>query len=262
MVSVKFVYGNYRADVWFYSFLMLLRNLITAFVPALAPNNPGIQLAIMTQSLIFSLGVHCYLWPWHMPLCNVMDFVSLSCVLSLAVLAASFLPRSEDEGFFVTVTEIVMLVAIGGGFLVSAVSFMLMTPMSKKNAKLADLGVQLHLMGNAPDVDTCADLLKETTTRMVKRNKEHVKATYKELDAYDKRHLVMFSTFLETEFATAAVAQARLSRVSSADMGRLDSPGSKGSGSGKPKRMSRIKSVPGAEASEGAEGEKLEMITV
>merc|ERR1719265_473833 len=75
MVSVKFVYGNYRADVWYYSMLMLMRNLVTAFVPVISPNDPSVQLAIMTQSLILSFALHCYLWPWHTPLCNAMDFL-------------------------------------------------------------------------------------------------------------------------------------------------------------------------------------------
>lgn len=203
MVSVKFVYGNYRADVWFYSFLMLCRNLVTAFVPAIAPNSPGVQLAIMTQSLICSFGLHCYLWPWHMPLCNAMDFVSLSCVLSLAVLAAAWLPRSNDEGFFEVVTEVVMSVAIMGGFIVASVSFILMTPFAKKNDQLKDVGVQMHLLCNLPDVDATAKTIHASSSRMATKSEAQIAATISELDAYDKRRLVLFSRFLDTEFAPA-----------------------------------------------------------
>jgi len=208
MVSVKFVYGNYRADVWFYSFLMLCRNLITAFVPAIAPNSPGVQLAIMTQSLICSFGLHCYLWPWHMPLCNAMDFVSLSCVLSLSVLAAAWLPRATDEDFFVTVTEVVMFVAIIGGFLVASFSFLLMTPFSKKNNSLQNLGVQMHLLGHPPAIDETSDMLNDTCSRMANKTKEQLTATIKDLDAYDKRKLMFFSKFIDSEFHVASKSDA------------------------------------------------------
>jgi len=202
MVSVKFVYNNYRADVWFYSFLMLVRNLITAFIPAISPNEPSIQLAIMTQSLICSFALHCYLWPWHMPLLNAMDFVSLSCCLSLVVLAAGWLPRSNNDGFFETVTFIMMTGAIFGGILATVVSFVLMTPFSKKNPALSKLGYQWHYVGEIPDVEETAELLSSSSSRISTKKKKEICATIYDLDAYDKRRLIFMARFLDSEFHT------------------------------------------------------------
>jgi len=207
MVSVKFVYGNYRADVWFYSFLMLMRNLVTAFVPALAPNDPGIQLAIMTQALILSFALHCYLWPWHMPLCNAMDFLSLSCCLSVVVLAAGYLAEAKNGAFFSTCTSILMFVGIIGGLLCAILSFLLMTPPAKANPASDKLGAQLHLLGEAPPVEKTAEMLKASSVILAKKPKEDIMQTIKDLDAYDKRRLMFMARLLDTEFHTQKQTQ-------------------------------------------------------
>jgi len=202
MVSVKFVWSNYRADVWFYSCLMLLRNLVTAFVPAISPNDPSIQLAIMTQSLICSFALHCYLWPWHMPLCNAMDFVSLSCCLSIVVLAAAYLPRTENKSFFEIFQSVLMLFGMVGGLVVAVLSFLLMSPPAKKQTKLQQAGVQMHLMGEPPHIDDTAVLLHDSTASIITKSKADMVATIKDLDAYDKRSLMMLATMLDSEFYT------------------------------------------------------------
>ena len=238
MVSVKFVYNNYRADVWFYSFLMLVRNLITAFVPAIAPNEPSIQLAIMTQSLICSFALHCYLWPWHMPLCNAMDFISLSCCLSLVVLAAAWLPRSNNDAFFTTVTEIMMTIAIFGGIITAAISFLLMTPFSKKNPMLAKLGLRWHYVGEIPEVEETAELLSSSASRIATKKKKEMCATIYDLDAYDKRRLIFMARFLDSEFhvQTAENSDAPLpirrikstNSLGSAEVGEAEEKGGEG----------------------------------
>lgn len=205
MVSVKFVYGNYRADVWYYSFLMLCRNLFTAFVPVLAPNEPSVQLAIMTQSLIFSFALHCYLWPWHTPICNAMDFVSLSSCLSLVVLAAAWLPRSDNVTFFTTVTEIVMVIAIVGGIGSAVVSFLLMTPYAKKDPNLKEIGLKIHLMGALENDDSTARMLCASSKRVAAKSEAQMVQTIKEMDSYDKRRLVFNAKFLDTEFFAEGV---------------------------------------------------------
>jgi len=203
MVSVKFVYSNYRADTWFYSFLMLVRNLIAAFVPAISPNDASIQLAIMTQSLICSFALHCYLWPWHMPLCNAMDFMSLSCCLSIVVLAAGFNNDGGNRDFFDNATLILMFLGMIGGLIASILSFLLMTPPAKKQPALEKMGVQMHLLGEAPAIEETAVLLRNSTASITTKSQADMVATIKDLDAYDKRSLMLLAKMLDSEFYTA-----------------------------------------------------------
>merc|ERR1719161_3195979 len=165
---------------------MLCRNLFTAFIPVLAPNEPSIQLAIMTQSLIFSFALHCYLWPWHTPICNAMDFVSLSSCLSLVVLAAAWLPRSNNVNFFTTVTEIVMVLAIVGGIGSAVVSFLLMTPYAKKEPTLKKIGLKMHLMGEIDGDDVTAKMLCASSKRIAAKTEAEMIKTIGEMDSYDK----------------------------------------------------------------------------
>jgi len=101
------------------------------------------------------------------------------------------------------VTEVVMSVAIMGGFIVASVSFLLMTPFAKKNDQLQNVGIQLHLLCNLPDVTATSKAISASSTRMATKSETQLAATIKDLDAYDKRRLVLFSKFLDTEFAPA-----------------------------------------------------------
>merc|ERR1712091_689177 len=78
-----------------------------------------------------------------------------------------------------------------------------MTPPAKKQPMLAEVGVRMHLLGEAPPIEETAELLRNSTANIATKNKDSMCATIKEMDAYDKRSLVMVAKMLDTEFYTA-----------------------------------------------------------
>jgi len=173
-----------------------------------------------------------------------MDFVSLSCCLSLVVLAAAFLPRASNDSFFSTFTEIIMTIAIFGGIITSAVSFILMTPFSKKNPTLAKLGIGWHYVGAIPEVEETAELLASSSACIAKKKKKEMCATIKDLDAYDKRRLKFMAGFLDSEFFTHtgdANAPMPIKRIkSTSTLGSSDDGEAEGEAEEKQARVVRV----------------------
>jgi hypothetical protein len=62
----------------------------------------------------------------------------------------------------------------------------------------------MHLLGHPPGIDETSDILADTCSRMASKSKEQLTATIKDLDAYDKRKLVFYSKFIDSEFHVAS----------------------------------------------------------
>ena len=93
-----------------------------------------------------------------------------------------------------------MTVAIFGGIITAAISFLLMTPFSKKNPMLAKLGLRWHYVGEIPEVEETVELLASSASRIATKKKKEMSSTIYDLDAYDKRRLIFMAKFLDSEF--------------------------------------------------------------
>merc|ERR1712232_26735 len=68
-------------------------------------------------------------------------------------------------------------------------------------------GTKMHLLGEAPNIERTAEMLKSSSATLAAKSTAELNQTIKDLDAYDKRRLIFMAKLLDTEFHTQRQSQ-------------------------------------------------------
>ncbi len=92
----RFLLHRYRADVWWWGIVFLLRQLCLAFSTCMPADNPHWQItyvAVVTASYVAFL---CAMWPWKTAILNYIDLFSMAVVNLIIISSGSMVPPSAD----------------------------------------------------------------------------------------------------------------------------------------------------------------------
>uniref|UniRef100_A0A7S0B8G9 Tyrosine-protein kinase ephrin type A/B receptor-like domain-containing protein n=1 Tax=Pyrodinium bahamense TaxID=73915 RepID=A0A7S0B8G9_9DINO len=102
--STKFIFERCRPDQWFWGCFVLPRSLLMSMVPVLAPDDSRVQVVLFASLLAVYMVLQVRVWPWRVPVMNVLDLVvAMLLVLAIVTAGVAFVPlastSSSSSGF-------------------------------------------------------------------------------------------------------------------------------------------------------------------
>jgi len=138
LVCFRYLFFRFRPDVFWWGAPLNVRQLLLAFAPAVAPDDPSAQAVYVVAILLTYLAATCFYWPWKSHELNVLDTVSVALLAMLIVTASTLMSPAQSpgwqEGLAFALTT--LLLVIGVGFL--AVTCLLLL----RGGPSADFGLQ------------------------------------------------------------------------------------------------------------------------
>merc|ERR1719506_3472942 len=89
LVATRFLFIRYRVEAWYWGVFLLMRSLMIALTPTFVPDEPHAQLIIFCAIFTFFIAMHMRLWPWKVPLLNVVEVVIMAMLLLTVTTASS-----------------------------------------------------------------------------------------------------------------------------------------------------------------------------
>jgi len=212
LASNKFVYEKFKANMWFFIWLILVRNLALSFLPVVGTDEPNIQIAICDTLILIGICFQCYSWPWNIPLKNAMDSMSLVCCMLVAIFAVPWLPATMNPGIYTAITQFLLFFVIVGGLLAAVLSATLGLPAFMRQQSNSVSG-RFHHLGPNPVPSQIASSLQKSATWVGILPPEDVAVMVSALDVYDQRRMDSVAQFLAIEFQDPAAQAADQKRI-------------------------------------------------
>merc|ERR1719484_217293 len=89
LVATRFLFIRYRVEAWYWGIFLLMRSVLIALTPTFVPDEPHAQLIIFCAIFTFFIAMHMRLWPWKVPILNVVEVVIMSMLLLTVATASS-----------------------------------------------------------------------------------------------------------------------------------------------------------------------------
>jgi hypothetical protein len=111
-VRFRFLFGNFRPDVWWWGSVFSVRQVLLAIAPSIAINDPSVQVVFVISVLAVYIGLVCSYHPWRTTELNILD--ALSCIVLLLFIAAQscFMPVTTSK-YGMEVFMLTLLAAFG-----------------------------------------------------------------------------------------------------------------------------------------------------
>jgi hypothetical protein len=175
LVATRFLFFRFRVDAWYWGVLLLLRSLVIALTPTLFPDDPHAQLIMFCAIFTFFIALHMRLWPWKVPVLNVVEVVIMSMLLLTVATASS------DAGFNdpLLVTYIV-IAYLGAQFVLVMAGISLIKNSGTPN---------FFYLGKLPNVQELRKQLCSVSETITDKDKEELDEVLGELPVYDLEHI-------------------------------------------------------------------------
>lgn len=98
-VRSAFLMSRWTPTKWWFAVVVMLRNLLIALVPLMAPTDGGIQLALAGAISVIYLSIQSAMDPWKVSSISNMDSVTNACIalICLFVLGMGAIPIAANE---------------------------------------------------------------------------------------------------------------------------------------------------------------------
>jgi len=138
LICFRYLFFRFRPDVFWWGAPLNVRQLMLAFAPAVAPDDPAAQAVYVVAILLTYLAATCFYWPWKSHELNVLDAVSVAILAMLTVTVSTLMPPAQSPGWQGGLAFVLtlLLVVIGTGF-VAATCLLL-----ARGGPSADFGLQ------------------------------------------------------------------------------------------------------------------------
>jgi len=92
----RYIFFRFRPDVFWWSIPLNFRQLLLAFAPTLAPNDPSAQVLYVVFILVAYVAATCAFWPWKSHELNVLDICSASTLALLITTVYTTSPHAAE----------------------------------------------------------------------------------------------------------------------------------------------------------------------
>mmetsp|Transcript_25054 Transcript_25054/g.83597 ORF Transcript_25054/g.83597 Transcript_25054/m.83597 type:complete len:1172 (-) Transcript_25054:119-3634(-) len=113
----RFLLFRFRADVWWWGNLFMLRQLLLAFAPSLPATTPHGQSIYVIIVLCFYGFAQAHYWPWKAPEFNLLDLYVTAGLVVVITISMVFIPTTEDTADYAK-SLIAFLFVLGLGMIV------------------------------------------------------------------------------------------------------------------------------------------------
>merc|ERR1719247_2283351 len=140
LIATRYLFIRYRVEAWYWGVCLLMRSLLIALTPTFVPDEPHAQLIIFCTIFTFFIAMHMRLWPWKVPILNVVE------VVIMAVLLLTVTTASSDRGFNGPLLFTYLTFAYLGAQLVIVIAGM---------ALVRNCTLNFLYLGKPPDLEAC-----------------------------------------------------------------------------------------------------------
>lgn len=198
--STRFLFARFHMDGCWWGPFLFLRNLLLSAVPVMATSQPLIQVLITATILISSSALQIRIWPWRVPLLNVLDaFICMILVLTLTA-STAFIPRvsTNEEDAFTTLMAVLVIVL----YSVVGVMFGMAVISLCKRGSMGSVNDVFNLV-RTPDLPHLVKKLQTWVEGVSDASEDHLELMLSELSIYD---LLSMQRMLKTVDCTKRIS--------------------------------------------------------
>jgi len=175
LVSTRFLFFRFRVDAWYWGVFLLLRSVLIALTPTLFPDEPHAQLIVFCGIFTFFIAMHMRLWPWKVPILNVVEVVIMSMLLLTVATASS--NQGFNDPLLVTYIAVAYL---GAQFVIVMAGISLVRSSSTPN---------LFYLGKPPSVQELRKHLCSVSETVTEKEESELDSLLADLPIYDLEHI-------------------------------------------------------------------------
>jgi len=174
LVATRFLFIRYRVEAWYWGIFLLMRSVLIALTPTFVPDEPHAQLIIFCAIFTFFIAMHMRLWPWKVPILNVVE------VVIMAMLLLTVTTASSESGF-------------NGPFLFTYLTFMYlgaqMVIVIAGMALVRNCTMDFLYLGKPPDLGQLSNQLALASNSITETERPDLLGLLEKLPVYDLQHI-------------------------------------------------------------------------
>merc|ERR1719247_3576632 len=174
LVATRFLFIRYRVEAWYWGVFLLMRSLMIALTPTFVPDEPHAQLIIFCAIFTFFIAMHMRIWPWKVPILNVVE------VVIMAVLLLTVTTASSDRGFNGPLLFTYLTFAYLGAQLVIVLAAM---------ALVKDCTLNFLYLGKPPELEELSNQLALVSDSITEKERPELLGLLEQLPVYDLQHI-------------------------------------------------------------------------